>query len=80
MEDRVYDYMSEIRLVSRQLNVAEGEERDLMRRIIEDWNEVKRVRSEQGFANTPLKLTIQTEEAGAFVCLNVKVVCFATVF
>nr|CAB3228105.1 coiled-coil and C2 domain-containing protein 2A [Phallusia mammillata] len=61
-ETRVHDFMSEIRRTSRQLNEAESSERDLMRRIIEEWREIKAVRDVQGFTNTSLKLTVKREE------------------
>ena len=75
LEDRIFDYMSEIRLTTRQLNIAEMEERDLMRRIIEVWNRIKRLRSEQLYTNTAVKLTVQTEE----VCKDVVYVMFIIV-
>ena len=37
-------------------------ERDLMRRIIEEWNHIKQLREQQGYVNTTVKLTIKKEQ------------------
>ena len=58
----ILDYVYEIGRTTRQLNKAEATERDLMRRIIEEWNHIKHLREEQGYINTTVKLTIKREE------------------
>ena len=61
-EAHLLDYMCEIRRTTRQLNMAESTERQLMRKIIEEWKEIKLLREQQGYINTAVKLTVKKEE------------------
>lgn len=70
---RIQDYLIEIRRTCNQRDKAELYERDLIRKIISEWNEIRKLRDIQRFNNTSVKLTVKKQEVGlcnAFSCLN----------
>ena len=54
--------MAEIRRTSKQLNTAEVTERNLMRKIIMEWKDIKQIRMQQGYTNTSVKLIVKKKE------------------
>lgn len=65
LNTRIQDYITEIRRTTRQHDAAEDYERELMRSIISEWNEMKSLRIVQGFSNTTIKLTVKRQEVGS---------------
>ncbi|XP_039261426.2 coiled-coil and C2 domain-containing protein 2A-like isoform X2 [Styela clava] len=61
-ELRIQDYLTEIRRTCRQRDLAEAYERDLMRKIVAEWKEIKALRTAQGFNNSGIKLTVKKQE------------------
>lgn len=64
VEKRLIEYVSEVRRSTHQRDLTESHERDLMRRIILEWEEIKAVRQLQGYNNTSVKLTVKQQEVG----------------
>uniref|UniRef100_H2ZAP6 CC2D2A N-terminal C2 domain-containing protein n=1 Tax=Ciona savignyi TaxID=51511 RepID=H2ZAP6_CIOSA len=58
----INDFTAEIRRTTQQLASAESAERDMMRRIIEVWGDIKSIREKQGYNNTSVKLVVKREE------------------
>ncbi|KAH9523492.1 Coiled-coil and C2 domain-containing protein 2A [Bulinus truncatus] len=61
-ERRLRDYKSEIRQTRFLRDREEQTDRTLLKNIIHTWKEIKALREQQTFINTPVKLQIQKEE------------------
>lgn len=61
-ELHIQDYLAEIRRTCNQRDRAEFHERELIRKMFVEWNEISKLRTVQTFSNTSVKLSVRKQE------------------